>query len=61
MKYPFSFGFFASTLGYHRVVRKGKGVYVKKIDRKRESVLDGEAFREEYKEVCKRLTTRKEV
>jgi len=59
-KKPFSFKFFTAALGYHREVRKGKGVYVKKLDRKRSSVISHEVFMEEYKKVCERMADSKE-
>ena len=52
---PFSFAFFVSTLGYRRVVRKGKSVFVKRLDRKRESVVATETLHAEYENVCKKL------
>jgi len=52
---PFSFAFFVGTLGYRRVVRKGETVYVKKLDRKRESVVSFETLRTDYENVCKKL------
>ena len=57
---PFSFKFFVNALGYHREVRKGKGVFVKKIDRKRQSIISHEVFREEYSNVCNKLRLHKE-
>lgn len=52
---PFSFAFFVSTLGYRRVVRKGKTVFVKRLDRKRESVVAFETLQKEYENVCNKL------
>jgi len=57
---PFSFKFFFASLGYHREVRKGKGVYVKKLDRKRFSVVSHEVMLEEYNQVCKCISSKKE-
>ena len=59
-KRPFSFKFFYTSLGYHRQVRKGKGVYVKKLDRKRVSVISHEVMREDYKKVCECVLDKKE-
>jgi len=61
MEQPFSFKFFYTALGYHREVRKGKGVYVKRLDRKRFSVVSHEAFQQEYREVCNCMSKEKEV
>lgn len=58
---PFSFKFFVSALGYHREVRNGKGVYVKRIDRRRFSIITPEVFKEEYETVCKTISGKKEV
>ncbi len=57
---PFSFKFFISSLGYHREVRKGKGVYVKKIGRRRFSIVALEVFKQEYETVCARISAGKE-
>lgn len=51
-----SFGFFIALLGYHREIRGGKRVVVKKIDRNRESIVDEEQIYEEYKTVCDKLS-----
>jgi len=56
MEKPFSLKFFISALGYHREVRKGKGVYVKKLARQRFSIITPEVFNQEYEQVCKCLS-----
>ncbi len=58
---PFSLKFFINALGYHREVREGKGVYVKKLDRRRFSIVAPEVFQQEYEQVCKCLSTSKEA
>ena len=56
---PFSFNFFVAALGYRREIRDGKGVYVKRLGRKRYSIITAESFKRDYKEVCKRLYAKK--
>ena len=56
---PFTFGFFVAALGYHREVRKGKGIYVKRLDRKRYSLVTPEAMRLDYEDVCKCFSSQK--
>lgn len=57
-KKPFSFNMFVTALGYHGETKNGERVFVKNIDKRRQSIISKEILEKEYMRVCKKLINR---